>query len=105
MPGNKNVLRITLSESISLLQLSSSSYHGPWQSSALTWTPQSGKCENYKDYWLQIMAYQHDPDKEEGIASKEKKNRDVVNNEINLVVFKERTEHDPLVENHLHLLL
>ena len=51
------------------------------------------------------MAYQHDPDKEEGIASKKKKNRDVVDKEINLIVLKERAVHDLVVENHLLLLI
>ena len=51
------------------------------------------------------MAYQHDPDKEECVASKEKKNRNVVNKEINLIIFKERAVDDLVVENHLLLLL
>ena len=53
----------------------------------------------------QRQAYQHDPDQEEGVTSKKEENRNVVDKEINLIVFKERTVDDLVVENHLSVLL
>ena len=39
--------------------------------------------------FFEILAYKQDPDQKEGVPSQKKKNRNIANKGVNLIVFKE----------------
>ena len=57
-----------------------------------------------RNYESQKKTYQHNPNQKEGVASEKKKDRYIVNKEVNLIVFKERTVDDLVVQDHLFVL-
>ena len=79
--------------------LSSVSCHGPWRSFRTAWRQLSeGKKDLIKQGSLFFQdSYHHDPDKEEGVANQNEKNRNFTNIEVNPISLKERTILDDIL--------